>query len=101
MKIYDSPEADLKLNETFEFIGVLNFDPKLGASNHDAEEFMDILGDDESSHFPSSKVPQLHCLIHKKLNGQDFLSSPPSLENYFGERGKAATSGASYICSWK
>lgn len=51
-QIYDSPEADLKLNDVFEFIGVFTFDPELEVHNYDSDEF----SNDALVHLPPSKV---------------------------------------------
>ncbi|XP_068641394.1 mini-chromosome maintenance complex-binding protein [Aristolochia californica] len=73
VKIYDSLESDLKLNDVVEFIGVFTFDPELVVHKTDSDELMDGLCDDALAHLPPSKVPRLHCLIHRKLALQDFL----------------------------
>ncbi|XP_077239151.1 E2F target protein 1 (ETG1) [Tasmannia lanceolata] len=80
IKIYDSPEADLKLNDVFEFICVYTFDPELVVHKDDSDEFSNGLCEDTLAHLPPSKVPHLHCLIHRKLTVQDFLLSSPIIE---------------------
>ncbi|KAL6977546.1 hypothetical protein U1Q18_026345 [Sarracenia purpurea var. burkii] len=80
VKVYDSPEADLKLNDVFEFVGVLTFDPELTADKEDPDELENSFQKDESTHLPPSKVPRLHCLIHRKLAVHDFLSNSPIME---------------------
>ncbi|KAF8394837.1 hypothetical protein HHK36_018774 [Tetracentron sinense] len=79
VKIYDSPESDLKLNEVFEFVGVFTLDPELTVHEDDSNEFLNDL-DDASVHFPPKKVPRLHCFIHRKLAVSDFLQNPPLIE---------------------
>ncbi|XP_059666822.1 mini-chromosome maintenance complex-binding protein-like isoform X2 [Cornus florida] len=80
VKIYESPESDLKLNDVFEFVGVLTFDLELTVDKDDTENLENSFCDDELSHLPPSKVPQLHCLVHRKLAAHDFLSSSPVME---------------------
>ncbi|XP_058110592.1 mini-chromosome maintenance complex-binding protein isoform X1 [Magnolia sinica] len=80
VKIYDTPEADLKLNDVFEFIGVFTFDPELAVHKDNSDEFSNGLCDDALVHLPPSKVPRLHCLVHRKLSVQDFLLSPRVIE---------------------
>ncbi|XP_034704304.1 mini-chromosome maintenance complex-binding protein [Vitis riparia] len=78
VKIYDSPESDLKLNDVFEFVGVFTFDPELVVKD-DTDEFSDLC-DDVLADLPPSKVPRLHCLIHRKLAVHDFISNSPVME---------------------
>ncbi|WMV33685.1 hypothetical protein MTR67_027070 [Solanum verrucosum] len=81
VKIYDSPESDLKLNDVFEFIGVLTFDPEFSVDKNVDNDILGYLGDDDTqTQMPPTKVPRLHCLIHKKLSNQDFISGSPTLE---------------------
>lgn len=55
MQIYDTPESELKLNDVFEFVGLLTFDTKLAAEDDTSNE----LCEDVLVHLPPSKV-----LIH-------------------------------------
>lgn len=81
VKIYDSAEDDLKLNDIFEFIGVLTFDPEATAADKgDSDELENRFCEEESVHLPPSKVPRLHCLEHRKLGVHDFLSISPVVE---------------------
>ncbi|PSR93251.1 Mini-chromosome maintenance complex-binding protein [Actinidia chinensis var. chinensis] len=80
VKVYDSPEDDLKLNDVFEFVGVLTFDAETRDDKDDSEEFTSSFCEDEMAHLPPSKVPRLHCLVHRKLAVHDFLSTSPRLE---------------------
>ncbi|KAM7494732.1 hypothetical protein LguiB_029341 [Lonicera macranthoides] len=81
VKIYDSPESDLKLNDVFEFVGVLTFDPEFTADKDiSSDELANSFYEDALVHLPSSKVPRLHCLVHRKLAVHDFLPSSPTLE---------------------
>ncbi|GAB4827687.1 hypothetical protein Ancab_034573 [Ancistrocladus abbreviatus] len=80
VKIYDSPESDLKLNEVFEFVGVLSFDPELKLDKDDSDELSIDLSEDYLFQLPSCKVPRVHCLMHRKLGVQDFLPSSPMTE---------------------
>ncbi|XP_026412288.1 mini-chromosome maintenance complex-binding protein-like [Papaver somniferum] len=79
VKIYDSPETELKLNDVFEFVGVFTFDPELVASKNETDE-SDALFEDELVNLPPNKVPRLHCLIHKKISIQDFFCGSPVIE---------------------
>ncbi|XP_023771001.1 mini-chromosome maintenance complex-binding protein [Lactuca sativa] len=72
VKIYDSPESDLKLNDVFEFIGVLTFDTEVKNDNNELE--------DELVNLPPSKVPRLHCLVHRKLSVTDMVFKSPTME---------------------
>lgn len=47
IQIYDSPESDLKLNDVFEFIGVLTFDQ---------DELSNGFSEDVLVHLPPNKV---------------------------------------------
>ncbi|KAK2982427.1 hypothetical protein RJ640_026270 [Escallonia rubra] len=102
VKIYDSPDSDLKLNDVFEFVGVLTLDPELTVSKDDfSDELTNGFCEDALSHLPSSKcfsfwfldvaindvaiqyskyVPRLHCIIHRKLAVHDFLSGSTDME---------------------
>ncbi|CAN4076304.1 unnamed protein product [Withania somnifera] len=80
VKIYDSPESDLKLNDVFEFIGVFTFHPEFPADKNDNNDLESSLCDDTLTQMPPSKVPRLHCLIHRKLATQDFISGSPTFE---------------------
>ncbi|KAI3815944.1 hypothetical protein L1987_15628 [Smallanthus sonchifolius] len=77
VKVYDTPESDLKLNDVFEFIGVVTFDTDVKDDEHELEDCFDR---DELVNLPSSKVPRLHCLVHKKLSLNDMVFSSPILE---------------------
>ncbi|KAI7747223.1 hypothetical protein M8C21_023938 [Ambrosia artemisiifolia] len=80
VKIYDTPESDLKLNDVFEFIGVLTFDSDAKDDKKDKNELENCFGDEELVNLPSSKVPRLHCLVHRKLSLHDMVFSSPTLE---------------------
>lgn len=80
VKIYDSPESELKLNDVFEFFGVLTFDSELPSEKVDQDEFSNGLCDDVSVNLPPNKVPRLHCVIHRKLTVYDFLQNSPPTE---------------------
>ncbi|KAG2730642.1 hypothetical protein I3843_01G297700 [Carya illinoinensis] len=80
VKIYDSPESDLKLNDVFEFIGVLTLDSELNEDKDDHDEPDNGFCDDVMEHLPPIKVPRLHCLIHRKLAAPDFLCGSPMME---------------------
>ncbi|KAK4277729.1 hypothetical protein QN277_015681 [Acacia crassicarpa] len=79
VKIYDSPESDIKLNDVFEFVGVLasNVEPHVDSKD---SEFADDFCEDPLQHFPANKVPRLHCFIHRKLAVSDFLQHNTIME---------------------
>ncbi|XP_050211236.1 mini-chromosome maintenance complex-binding protein isoform X2 [Mercurialis annua] len=76
VKVYDSPESDLKLNDVFEFVGILTYDSELAVEEDDCDHF----SDDALVHLPPNTVPRLHCIIHRKLALHDFLQSSPVIE---------------------
>ncbi|KAL0452663.1 UNVERIFIED_CONTAM: Mini-chromosome maintenance complex-binding protein [Sesamum latifolium] len=76
VKIYDFPESDLKLNDVFEFVGIFTFDPDLTVDRDDNDELTDNFCEDTLTYLPPTKVPRLHCVVHRKLVGTDFLSNP-------------------------
>lgn len=80
VKIYDSPESDLKLNDVFEFIGVFTFDPEFPVDKNDNNDLESSLCDDTLTQMPPGKVPRLQCLVHRKLATQDFISGSPTFE---------------------
>ncbi|XP_010525516.1 PREDICTED: mini-chromosome maintenance complex-binding protein-like [Tarenaya hassleriana] len=79
VKIYDSPEADLKLNDVVEFVGVLTFDPNM-VSGRDAHDELSEGLEADMVQLPPGKVPRLHSLVHRKLEAQHFLSAPSLIE---------------------
>ncbi|WVZ19890.1 hypothetical protein V8G54_007212 [Vigna mungo] len=78
VKIYDSPESEMKLNDIFEFVGILT-SPELQEDNEDSD-LSNGFSEDPLRHFPPNQVPRLHCFIHKKLGIQDFLKNNPTVE---------------------
>ncbi|XP_059627903.1 mini-chromosome maintenance complex-binding protein isoform X2 [Cornus florida] len=80
VKIYDSPESNMKLNDVFEFVGVLTFDPEFTVEKDDLDYLANSFCEDALAHLPPRKVPRLHCLVHRKLAVNDFLSSSPVME---------------------
>ncbi|XP_057979401.1 mini-chromosome maintenance complex-binding protein isoform X1 [Malania oleifera] len=80
VKVYDSPESDLKLNDAFEFVGVYTFDPEIMTDKDDSDEFSNGLCEDVSNQLPPSKVPRLHCFVHRKLAPTDFLCGSHKME---------------------
>ncbi|KVI04808.1 Mini-chromosome maintenance complex-binding protein [Cynara cardunculus var. scolymus] len=80
VKIYDSPESDLKLNDVFEFIGVLTYDTEVKFDKGGDNELANSFPEDESVNLPPSKVPRLHCLVHRKLSVDDMILSSPAME---------------------
>ncbi|KAL9313778.1 hypothetical protein ACSQ67_019230 [Phaseolus vulgaris] len=79
VKIYDSPESEMKLNDIFEFVGILTSDPELQEDNEDGD-LSDGFSEDTLRHFPPNQVPRLHCFIHRKLGIQDFLQNNHTVE---------------------
>ncbi|CAL5347863.1 unnamed protein product [Camellia sinensis] len=61
--VYDSLEADLKLNDVFEFVGVLTFDLEPSVDKDDSDEFTSTLCKDELSHSPPSKDYETNRLV--------------------------------------
>nr|GEY81811.1 hypothetical protein [Tanacetum cinerariifolium] len=43
-------------------------------------EMANYFDEEESVNLPSSKVPRLHCLVHRKLLVNDLISSSPTME---------------------
>ncbi|KAK1415433.1 hypothetical protein QVD17_31214 [Tagetes erecta] len=80
VKIYDSPESELKLNDVFEFIGVLTFDTDVKNDKNGESELESCFDREELLNLPSSKVPRLHCLVHRKLSPNDLIVRSPSME---------------------
>ena len=76
MKLYgaDVESGGVKLNEVVEFIGVLEADP---SADFDAPAARDAaaFGMSESEVAalcpPPSRVPRLHCLLHRRLSATD------------------------------
>jgi hypothetical protein len=56
IQIYDSPESDLKLNDVFEFIGVLTFDSEVPVDKDDHDELSNGFSEDALAHLPPNKV---------------------------------------------
>ncbi|XP_058753101.1 mini-chromosome maintenance complex-binding protein-like [Vicia villosa] len=79
VKIYDTPESELRLNDIFEFVGILTSDLELQDDCED-RDLLNGLSEDPLHHFPPNKVPRLHCLIHRKLSTLDFLQNTPIIE---------------------
>ncbi|XP_031132253.1 mini-chromosome maintenance complex-binding protein-like [Ipomoea triloba] len=63
VKIYDSLESDLKLNDIFEFIGVLAFDTDLSKEKEDNNNVESSLCEDVLVELPPSKVTDLRNLL--------------------------------------
>ncbi|XP_074287149.1 mini-chromosome maintenance complex-binding protein [Silene latifolia] len=80
VKVYNSPESDIKLNEIFEFIGVLSFDSEPSVNQEEADQLSSSLYEDELAQLPSVKVPRIHCIAHRKLDVHDFVQGSPMSE---------------------
>ncbi|XP_027942677.1 mini-chromosome maintenance complex-binding protein [Vigna unguiculata] len=78
VKVYDSPESEMKLNDIFEFVGILT-SPELQEDNEDSD-LSNGFSEDPLRHFPPNQVPRLHCFIHRKLGIRDFLQNNPTVE---------------------
>ncbi|KAI7985752.1 Mini-chromosome maintenance complex-binding protein [Camellia lanceoleosa] len=78
VKVYDSLEADLKLNDVFEFVGVLTFDLEPSVDKDDSDEFTSTLCEDELSHSPPSKTSDIipfHISIRAFLIPKHLISN--------------------------
>nr|GFA95842.1 mini-chromosome maintenance complex-binding protein [Tanacetum cinerariifolium] len=64
----------------FEFICVLAFDTDVKDDKRGENEMANYFDEEESVNLPSSKVPRLHCLVHRKLLVNDLISSSPTIE---------------------
>ncbi|XP_028116804.1 mini-chromosome maintenance complex-binding protein-like [Camellia sinensis] len=69
VKVYDSLEADLKLNDVFEFVGVLTFNLEPSVDKDDSDEFTSTLCEDELSHSPPSKVLNISFVCRYFVQG--------------------------------
>ncbi|XP_023553593.1 mini-chromosome maintenance complex-binding protein-like [Cucurbita pepo subsp. pepo] len=72
VKMYDTVESELKLNDVFEFIGVITLGTEQKVDKDDDDEFSNGLCEDLSVQFPPDRVPCLHCVVHRKLAVHDF-----------------------------
>uniref|UniRef100_A0A3Q7HN21 Mini-chromosome maintenance complex-binding protein n=1 Tax=Solanum lycopersicum TaxID=4081 RepID=A0A3Q7HN21_SOLLC len=69
LKIYDSPESDLNLNDFFEFIGVLTFDTEFSVDKNVDNDFMGYLGyDDTQTQMPPTKYILLFFQVHVRVD---------------------------------
>eukprot|EP00897_Mesotaenium_endlicherianum_P000995 jgi/Mesen1/10897/ME000095S10230 len=73
VKVYDNADAELKLNDVVEFVGILTHDPELSAASlaggGDDPMAAGLPEDEPSTRLPGSKVPRLQCLLLRKLAG--------------------------------
>nr|VDD15795.1 unnamed protein product [Brassica oleracea] len=69
VKVYDSPESDLKLNDVVEFLGVLTFDPNTMMDMDSPGDNSDDFYEAESVQMPSGKLksPQMFKEIRESL----------------------------------
>ncbi|GLJ14702.1 hypothetical protein SUGI_0238350 [Cryptomeria japonica] len=75
VKMYDCMDAELKLNDIVEFIGVLTFDPELTTPSNDQDAMAHtFIDEDVLSHLPASKVPRLHSIVYRKLSTSSLVS---------------------------
>lgn len=80
VKMYDGLDAELKLNDIAEFIGVFTFDPELSAPIVQDASGNSLFDEDISRHLPASKVPRLHCIVTRKLSSGNLASLNESSE---------------------
>ncbi|KAL8144560.1 hypothetical protein V2J09_017592 [Rumex salicifolius] len=80
VKVYNNLDSAFKLHEVFEFIGVFSFDQEQSSVKDGSDEVVDGLSEDELTSLPSCKVPQLHCIVHRKLGVHDFLLGSPMVD---------------------
>lgn len=80
VKMYDGLDAELKLNDIVEFIGIFTFDPELSAPLVQDAIGNSFFDEDISRHLPASKVPRLHCIISRKLSSGNLVSLYESSE---------------------
>ncbi|XP_065872936.1 mini-chromosome maintenance complex-binding protein isoform X2 [Euphorbia lathyris] len=80
VKIYDSPQSELKLNDIIEFVGVLTFDSEDTVEKKEDDVFSNENCDELLVNLPPNKVPRLHCIVIQKLAVHDFLHSSPIVE---------------------
>lgn len=80
VKMYDGLDAELKLNDIAEFIGVFTFDPELSAPIVQDTTGNSLFDEDISRHLPASKVPRLHCITIRKLSSGNLASLYESSE---------------------
>ena len=87
--MYDDAEGTFKVNDIVEFVGILSVTPQLTSFDRCCEcsaclilfssdaAAMDM--DEEELRAkcpPSSLVPRLHCVVHRKLANIDMVLSP-------------------------
>lgn len=81
VKVYDGLDADVKLNDIVEFIGILTFDPELTVHRETVGENSDVqaafMEEDISAHLPASRVPRLHSILHRKLSIDSLFKAMP------------------------
>ncbi|KAK9167966.1 hypothetical protein Syun_000106 [Stephania yunnanensis] len=80
VKVYDTMESDVKLNDVFEFIGVFTYNPELMIQMDESDEVPHDLYEESLVHLPPNKVPRLHCFIQRKLAVHDFIHNSPVTE---------------------
>ncbi|KAK4766274.1 hypothetical protein SAY87_007916 [Trapa incisa] len=81
VKIYDSSNSEVKLNDVFEFAGVFTFDYDHQGDVSEMDELADDFSEDVSARFPTIKVPRLHCLVHRTFKS-GFSTQPISNGGY-------------------
>ncbi|XP_024526898.1 mini-chromosome maintenance complex-binding protein isoform X2 [Selaginella moellendorffii] len=81
VKIYDGNDADLKLNDIAEFVGIVWKESELvSISASDSSALAEsLMEDDTSLQLPSSTVPRLHCITMRKLSAYSIPSQPGAL----------------------
>lgn len=56
MQIYDTAESEIKLNDIFEFVRILTFDPELPVDIVDSDDIAQSICEEEVVHLPLSNV---------------------------------------------
>ncbi|KAL3690422.1 hypothetical protein R1sor_016731 [Riccia sorocarpa] len=82
LKVYDSAESQIMLNDVIEFIGILTFDPELSASSFvkSEAELDSFMESNVCSRLPQSQVPRIHCVTLRKLTPNNMVSVLPELQ---------------------
>ncbi|EFJ32579.1 hypothetical protein SELMODRAFT_86324 [Selaginella moellendorffii] len=81
VEIYDGNDADLKLNDIAEFVGIVWKELELVSSSASDSSALaeSLMEDDTSLQLPSSTVPRLHCITMRKLSAYSIPSQPGAL----------------------
>ncbi|CAL1371747.1 unnamed protein product [Linum trigynum] len=80
VKVYDTRESELKLNDIFEFVGVFTIESEPVPADDGDDVDLTTGFRNDLVHLQANKVPCLHCIVHRKLAVSDFLRSSPIIE---------------------